>query len=81
MCVGMITNPDVLADSNEDAPDLIENEHHAIFECCGDATIRQMFSDLFPSHVSTVSQFLNQPGCNRLAKILTWIRMVRLSIA
>ena len=30
--------------------------------------------DLFQSHITTVSQFLNQPQCNRLAKILTWIR-------
>ena len=79
MCMGKITNPDVLADcfdafeSDEDAPDPIEDEHHA--------TTRQMFSDLFLSHVSTVSQFLNQPDCNRLAKVLTWIRMLRLNTA
>ena len=36
MCVGRITNPDVPADcfdavdSDEDAPDLIEDEHHGI---------------------------------------------------
>ena len=40
-----------------------EDEHHAIFECSAYATTRQMFSDLFSSHVSTVSQFLNQPDC------------------
>ncbi len=68
-------------DSDEDAPDPIEDEHHAIFECSAYATTRQMFSDLFPSHVSTVSQFLNQPDCNRLAKFLTWIRMLRLNTA
>ena len=44
MCVGKITNPDVLADcfdafdSDEDAPDPIEDEHHAIFECSAYAT-------------------------------------------
>ncbi len=87
MCVGKITNPDVLADcfeafdSDEDAPDPTEDEHHAIFECSAYATTRQMFPDLFPSHVSTVSQFLNQPDCNRLAKFLTWIRMLRLNTA
>ena len=81
MCVSKITNPDVLAfDPDEDAPDL-EDEHHAIFECSAYATTRQMCSDLFPSHVSTVSQFLNQPDCNRLAKLLTWIRMLRLNTA
>ena len=77
MCVGRITYSDVPADcfdafdSDEDAPDPIEDEHHAIFECSAYATTRQMFSDLFPSHVSTVSQVLNQPDCNRLAKF--WI--------
>ena len=87
MCMGKITNPDVLADcfdafdSDEDAPDPIEDEHHAIFECSAHATPRQIFSDLFPSHVSTVSQFLNQPDCKRLAKFLTWIRMLRLNTA
>ena len=87
MCVGKITNPDVLADcfdafdSDEDAPDPTEDEHPAISECSAYATTRQTFSDLFPSHVSTVSQFLNQPDCNRLAKFLTWIRMLRLNTA
>ena len=80
----IITNPDVPADcfdafhSDEDASDPID---HAIFECSAYATTRQMFSDLFPSHVSTVSQFLDQPDCNRLAKFLTWIRMLRLNTA
>ena len=36
-------------DSDEDAPDSIEDEHRAIFECSADATTRQMFSDVFPS--------------------------------
>ena len=64
MCVGKITNPDVLADcfdafdSDEDAPDPIEDEHHAIFESSAYAPTKQMFPDLFPSHVSTVSQVL-----------------------
>ena len=66
MCVGRIANPDVPADcfdSDEDAPDPIEDEHHAFFKCSACATTRQMLSDFFPSHVSTVSQFLNQPDC------------------
>ena len=85
MCVGRITNQDVPADcfdafdSDVDAPDPIEDEHHAIFECSGYVTTRQILSDLFPSHVSTVSQFLNQPDCIRLAKCLTWIRMLRMN--
>ena len=81
MCVGSpIQTADCFDafDSDEDAPDPIEDEHHAIFDCSAYATTRQMFSNLFPSHVSTVSQFLNQPDCNRLAKFLTWIRMLRL---
>ena len=54
MCVGRITNPDVpdcfdAFDSDEDAPDPIEDEHHAIFECSAYATTRQTFSDLFPA--------------------------------
>ena len=52
MCVGRITNSDFPADcfdSDEDAPDPIEDEHHAIFECSAYATTRQMFSDLFPA--------------------------------
>ena len=57
------------SDFDEDVLDPIEDEHHAIFECSAYATTRHMFPDLFPSHVSTVSQFLNQPDCNRLAKI------------
>ena len=87
MCVGRITNSDVPADcfdafdSDEDALDPIEDEHHAIFEGSAYATTRQMFSDPFSSHVSTVIQFLNQPDCNRLAKFLTWIRMLRLNTA
>ncbi len=44
-------------------------------------TTRQMLLDLVPSHVFTVSQFLNQPNCNRLAKFLTWIRMLSLNRA
>ena len=85
--VACITNPDVPADcfdafdSEEDAPDLIEDEHHAILEWSIYATTGQMFSDRFPSHVSTVSQLLNQPDCNRLAKFLTCIRMLRLNTA
>ena len=42
---------------------------------------REQFQDLFPSHITTVSQFLNQPQCNRLAKFLTWIRACRMNKA
>ena len=35
----------------------------------------------FPSYVFTVSQFLIQPDCNRLANVLTWIRTLCLNTA
>ena len=63
VCVGRITNPDIPADcfeafdSDKDAPDPIEDEHHAIFEGSAYATTRHMFSDLFPSHVSLSASF------------------------
>ena len=74
MCVGKTTNPDVLADcfdafdSDEDGPDPIEDEHHAIFECSAYATTRpcihcQPVSEparLQPSGLSRKSSFGNQ---------------------
>ena len=84
---------DVL-DIDQDVPDPIEDvqkhkgrldmpslTHRFFFECSGYATTRQMVSDLFPSPISTVSQFLNPPDCNCLAKFLTRIRMLRLNTA
>ncbi len=65
MCVGRITISDVSADcfdaldSDEDAPDPIEDEHHAIFECSDYATTRQIFSSFFPQpciHCQPVSE-------------------------
>ena len=53
MCVARITNSDVPADcldafdSDEDAPDPIEDEHHAIFKCSDYATTK--LSDLLPA--------------------------------
>ena len=52
-------------DSNEDAPDSIEDEHHAIFECSGYATTRQMFSDfLFQPCIHC--QPVSEPACLQL---------------
>ncbi len=68
-------------DSDEDAPDPMEDEHHAIFECSSLCHHQANVFRSFPSHVSTVSQFLNQPDCNRLAKYFTWMRMLRLNTA
>ena len=47
----------------------------------GDAYARELFPDLFQGHISTVSHFLNQPECNRMAKFLTWIRMLHMNKA
>ena len=33
----------------------------------------ELFQDLFQYHTASISQFLNQLQCNRLAKFLTWI--------
>jgi len=63
MCVGRITNPDDPADcfdafnSDEDAPEPIEDEHYASSESSGYASTRQMFSDLFASYVSRSANF------------------------
>ena len=37
--------------------------------------------DLFKGHITSVSQFVNQPQCNQLAKFLTEIRMLRMNRA
>ena len=41
-------------DSDDDAPDPIEDEHHVIFACSGYVYARQLFPDLFGESVSTV---------------------------
>ena len=62
MSVGRISNPDAPADcfdADEDAPDPIEDEHHAVFECSGYASTRQMFFRSFPQpcvHCQPVSE-------------------------
>ena len=68
-------------DSDEERSDPIEDEHHAIFDCSAYADAREQYRDLFQSHITTVGDFLNQPQCNRLAKFLTWIRMLRMNRA
>ena len=80
MCAFKLSNPGLPAElwdafvSDDDSDGPIEDEHHAIFDCPGDMYAREQFKDLFQSHITTVSQFFNQPQCNRLAKFLTWIR-------
>ena len=87
MCTHRIINPGLppeefdAFDSDEECSDPIEDEHHAIFDCSAYADAREQYRDLFQIHITTVGDFLNQPQCNRLAKFLTWIRMLRMNIA
>ncbi len=87
MCNHRVVNPGIPTaqfdsfDSDEDAPDPIEDEHHVIFSCSGYVCARQRFQDLFSESISTVGQFLGQPNCNRVAKFLTWVRNMRLNQA
>lgn len=67
-------------DSDPEASDPIEDEHHAIFECSSYNYVRGLFPDLFPENVLSVGQFLNQPNCNRVAKFLTLIRYIRANL-
>ena len=67
-------------DSDDEAADLVEDQHFAIFACSGYVYARQLFQDLFSEFISSVGQFLRQPNCNRVAKFLTWIRHMRLNL-
>ena len=85
LCNYRVVNPGLDAaqfdsfDSDDEADDPIEDEHHAIFACSGYVYARQLlFQDLFSESISTLGQFLCQPTCNRIAKFLTWIRHMRL---
>ena len=68
-------------DSDEESTDPVEDEHHVIFDCPSYTYARQLFPDIFGSNIVTVSQFLNQPDCNRLARFLTWVRQMRMNLA
>ena len=89
MCAFKLTNPGLPAelwdafdsDDDSDVDEPVEDEHHAVFECPGYVYAREHFQDLFESHITTVSQFVNQPQCNRLAKFLTWMRACRMNKA
>ena len=63
-------------DSDEEDANHIEDEHHMIFDCSGYSYARDLFKDLFSQDIVTVGQFLNQPNHHRLAKFLTWARMI-----
>ena len=62
-------------DANDERPDPIEIEHHAIFACPGYASARKAFQDLF-ADIATVGQFFAQHDCNRIAKFLTEIKFL-----
>ncbi len=74
MCNHRVSSPGLSAaqldsfDSDEDADDPIEDEHHVIFACSGYVYARQLFQDLVSDSASTIGQFLSQPNPNRLAK-------------
>ena len=52
-----------------------------LFSIAQDIHMPELFQDLFQSHITSISQCLNQPQCNRLAKFLTWIRMMHMNKA
>ena len=58
-----------------------KDEHHAIIDCSAYTDAREQYCDLFQSHITTVGDLPNQPQSNRLAKFLTWIRMLRMNRA
>ena len=64
-------------DADDERPDPIETEHHAIFACPGYASARKAFQDLFADDVATVGQFFAPHDCDRIAKILTEIKLLR----
>ena len=87
MCFFKLTSPGVAPecwddfDSDDESSGRIEDEHHAIFDCSGYTCARELFQDFSQSHITSISQILNQPQCNRLAKFLIWIRMMRMNKA
>ncbi len=66
MCNHRVLNPGLPAaqfdsfDSDEDAADPIEDEHHVIFAGEVYATNGQLFPDFFNETTSTVGHFLSQ---------------------
>ena len=78
MCAFKLNNPGLPAeladafDSDDESDRPVEDEHHAIFDCPGYMYAREQFQDLFQSHITTVSQFFNQPQYNRLARYLRY---------
>ena len=71
---GLPAEPWDAFDSDNDSNGPVQDEQDAISDCPGYLYAKEQFQHLFQSHITTVSQLLNQPQCNRLAKFLTWIR-------
>ena len=87
ICSFKLTNPGLppecwdAFDSDDENSGDVEDEHHAIFDCSSYVYAREHFQDLFQSHITTVSQFVNQPQCNQLAKFLTEIKILHMDRA
>ena len=87
MCAHRCVNPGLPAahfdsfDSDDEASDPIEDEHHVVFDCPGYAYARELFPDIVSNAIVSVGQFLNQANCNRVAKFLTWVRAMRMNLA
>ena len=63
-------------DSEKGSMDPVEDEPYVDFDWPSYtyATYAgQLFPDIFGSNIVTVSQFLNQPDCNHVARFLTWV--------
>lgn len=56
--------------------DPTEDEHHAIFCCSGYTDAREQYHNLFQVYITSDGHALALPHCNRLAKYLTWIRLL-----
>ena len=67
-------------DADDERPDPVETEHHAIFACPGYVSARvarEVFQDLFADDNATVGQFFAQPDCDCIAEFLTEIKSLR----
>lgn len=60
-------------DSDDQSIDPVDEEHHTIFGCSGNAHALEPFFDLSQGHISRVSHFLNEPQCKKMANFLTRI--------
>ncbi len=68
-------------DSDQEVADPFEDEHHVIFDCPEYTYVRKQFPDLFNSSLVLIGHFLNQPDCNRMTKILTQDKTMRMNLA